>query len=638
MQFTRRTLVRAGATAAAALVVGTPASATPTAAPPAAPTPRAGGAQLPLRTDSTTQGDILAGFRKDHACLLFVHFHHTRKARRWLGELLPKLSTTDKVARFNTEFSAARHLRHGVDPTTMSVLWTGISLTHAGLGALAERDPFPAVRPGSTAEAFRDGAAARAALVGDTGPSAPESWLFGADEDGVHAVLTLAADDAGHLADALEEHDEALGRADAEVLFRQHGATLPGAMRGHEHFGFLDAISQPGVRGFDAPDPTTGTTVRGKPGTRLVPAGEFLVGHERVGGRPAGLPAWATGGSFHVVRRLAQDVGGWWKQVDECLAQLKKSGAAPADASPDWLAARLVGRWPGGAPVATCPAAERVPVPGEDIDGPLDFHDDLQGWTTPLFAHIRKSNPRAGLTPAPGRPPLPAAQIDSRRVIRRGIPFGPVYRAGAAPAERGLLFISHQADLVDQFEFIANRWSNNADFPPGRHPLTGADPVIGPASPAAFECPSAGGSRATTLSFGRFVRTEGAVYAFTPSIPTLRALAAGTLDDSIEVHAGTVLRPGDTLDAGAVRLHFDTGGDLVLQDGAGRALWSAGTAGTGADALFTADGELTVRAADARPVWSSKTGGHPGARLLVRPAGDAVITRDGRTLWRIPAQ
>ncbi|MFD9336858.1 peroxidase [Streptomyces sp. NPDC060028] len=646
MQFTRRTVVRAGAGTAAALAVGTPAiastttttSATATASAAATSTPRAAGAELPLRTDATTQGDILAGFRKDHACLLFVHFHDTRKARRWLGQLLPELSTTDQVTRFNAEFSAARRLRRGVDPTSMAVLWTGISLTHEGLSFLAEKAPFPAVSPGTTAEAFRDGAAARSALLGDTGPSAPDSWLFGADPDDVHAVLTLAADDPERLAEAIDDHHESLEHADAEVLFRQDGATLPGGLRGHEQFGFLDAISQPGVRGFDAPDPETGTTVRGKPGTRLVPAGEFIVGHERVGQRPAGLPAWATGGSFHVVRRLAQDVAGWWKQVDECLAELKKSGAAPADASPNWLAARMVGRWPGGAPVATCPAAERVPVPGEDIDGALDFHDDLQGWTTPLFAHIRKSNPRGGLTTAPGRPPLPAAESDSRRIIRRGIPFGPAYHAGAAPAGRGLLFISHQADLVGQFEFIASRWSNNADFPPARHPRPGTDPVIGPASPAAFECPSPSGSRATTLAFERYVRTEGALYAFTPSLPTLRALAAGKLDNSIEVHPGTVLRPGDTLDAAAVRLHFDTGGDLILQDDEGRTLWNAGTSGSGADAVFSGDGELTVRTADGLTAWSSKTAGHKGARFLIRPSGDAVIVQDGHTLWQAPGR
>ncbi|MER5733464.1 peroxidase [Streptomyces sp. NPDC002138] len=659
---TRRHVVRAGAGAAAVLAVGARA-ATATAAPvttapapapgPAAPAASRAAAQaLPLRVDTTTQGDVLAGFRKDHVCLLLIHFHEAPKGRGWLERLVPELSTTDQVTRFNSDFSAARHLRHGVDPSTMSVLWTGLSLTHPGLRVLAGKDPFPAVPAGSTAEAFREGAAARAEQLGDTGDSAPDAWLFGAAVDDVHAVLTLAADDPKSLAGAVARHRRSLDGAGAEVVFRQDGATLPGALRGHEHFGFLDAISQPGVRGFDSPDPANAAAVRGKPGTRLLPAGEFLVGHERVDHRPAGLPVWATGGSFHVVRRLAQDVPGWWQQAGECLAELKRSGAAPADADPTWLAARMVGRWPHGAPVASCPAAERVPLPGEDIDGFLDFHDDPQGWTTPLFSHIRKSNPRAGLTPAPGRPPLPASALDSRRIIRRGIPFGPPHLPGggdggggagddsraraasAGEAARGLLFISHQADLVEQFEFIAKRWINNADFPPGRHPVPGVDPVIGTGSAAAFECSSETGSRATTLAFHRYVRTEGTVYSFTPSIPTLRALAAGRLDTNIEVHPGTVLRPGDVLDAGAVRLSLEKGGDLVLRDGDGRGVWSAGTDGAGAEARFSADGELSVLTEAGEVSWSSKTAGHPGARLLVRPSGDAVILQGNTTLWQ----
>ncbi|MFB6613385.1 peroxidase [Streptomyces sp. NPDC056367] len=633
MLFTRRTVVQAGGCAAAALAVGN-GSVIPAAGATAAPRPGVTGEALPLRSDTTTQGDVLAGFRKDHVCLFFIRFGHFARARRWLGDLLPELSTTEQVARFNEQFRRARQLRNGVDPTTMAALWTGISLTHAGLGHLAQQDPFPAVPPGGTAEAFCDGPGARAGQLGDTGPSAPESWLFGAAADSVHAVLTLASDEPGELEQAIGRHRDSLQRAGADVVFRQDAATLPGALHGHEHFGFLDAISQPGVRGFHGAD-ATGTGVQGKPGTRLIPAGEFIVGQERVGQRPAGLPAWATGGSFQVVRRLAQDVPGWWEQARVLLKELQKSGAAPADATPRWLAARFVGRWPGGAPVATCPMAETAVPPGADAGNDFDFHDDPQGWTTPLFAHIRKASPRGGLVTAPGRPPLPASALDNRRIIRRGIPYGPAHREDSGPADRGLVFVSYQADLVEQFEFIARKWCNSTDFPPARHPQPGSDTVIGPASPVCFESAAPSGSRATTLDFQNFVRTEGALYAFTPSIPTLRALAEGSLDNAIEVHPGTVLRPGDSLDAGSVRLRFDAAGGLTLQAEDGQTLWSAGAAGSGVDALFAANGELSVRDAAGKPLWSSGSGGAPGARLLVRPSGDAVILRNGRPVWRV---
>ncbi|MEU3727735.1 peroxidase, partial [Streptomyces sp. NPDC031705] len=449
------------------------------------------------------------------------------------------------VERFNAAFSAARLKAGGAHPSGLSAQWTGLSLTHAGLRLFAGREPFPALPAGSTAEAFAQGAAQRAEALGDTGESAPRSWLFGAEEPGgaVHAVLSLSADDPARLASAVARHKEALGPAGGEVVFRQNGGKLPGALKGHEHFGFSDGISQPGVRGFHEPDPADGTTVKGKPGTRLVPPGEFLVGQEKAGRRPAGLPAWATGGSFQVVRRMAQDVPGWWAQARERLADLKRAGAAPPEATETWVAARLVGRWPGGTPVAGCPLAEQPAPFGTDPDAALKYADDPDGRRTPLFAHIRKGNPRDGLVPAPGRPPLAAAELDNRRIIRRGIPYGPAYDferpAGEQRAPRGLVFVGYQADLVQQYEFVIKRWIDETDFPPGRNPRVGADPVIGPESPVTFETASERGSRPTTLRFGRFVRTEGALYAFTPSLPTLRALAEGRLDDSVEVHAGT---------------------------------------------------------------------------------------------------
>ncbi|MFD8985739.1 hypothetical protein [Streptomyces sp. NPDC059564] len=341
-----------------------------------------------------------------------------------------------------------------------------------------------------------------------------------------------------------------------------------------------------------------------------------------------------------MVRRLAQDVPGWWEQAGQRLAELKKAGAAPPDATATWVAARLVGRWPGGTPIAGCPLAEEPGPIGADPDAALVYGKDPEGWHTPLFAHIRKGNPRDGLVLSPGRPPLAASELDGRRIIRRGIPFGPAYDPAQEGGERGrdtprgLLFIGYQADLVQQFEFLAKRWINEPDFPPGRNPRVGADPVLGPDSPVTFETESDGGSRATTLRFGRFVRTEGALYAFTPSLPTLRALSDGTLDDAVEVHPGTVLRVGDVLDAGAARLTLGADGNLVVLDPSGGHRWSSGTAGTGHDALFGRDGELTVRTEGGATVWKSGTAGHPGARLLVRPSGDVVIQDGDRVLWR----
>ena len=111
-------------------------------------------------------------------------------------------------------------------------------------------------------------------------------------------------------------------------LVEAHGATFVGqdegkarrdGLVGHEHFGFLDGISQPGLRGRASEDPTDVLTPRqnradpgeGKPGQELIWPGEFVFGYpaqvgSRDGVEPGGdasfdgagspqVPAWGQG-------------------------------------------------------------------------------------------------------------------------------------------------------------------------------------------------------------------------------------------------------------------------------------------------------------------------------------------------------
>ncbi|WP_328446209.1 Dyp-type peroxidase [Streptomyces sp. NBC_00386] len=489
-----------------------------------------------LRESDDIQGDVIAGFKKDRMTLLFLKFEDPARARTWVKRLASQISTTRQVATFNAAFRMARQATGGDDPKALKATWTNVSFTYEGLKVLiGGKDPLPSVRKGGTLEAFKEGSHKRS--LGDTGDSSPENWLFG-DGKGqtVHAVITVASDTADGLQDALTAQREAAAQAKIVIVFQQNGATLPGTRRGKEHFGFKDGVSEPGVIGFDEPDPERPEYVKDHPGTRLIPPGEFVVGHDRVGGIPYDeMPEWADNGSFQVVRRLAQDVPGWWAQVAAQLKVLRKAKVVPDEATAEWLAARLVGRWRSGTPVAKCPHADTPDNALASQDNDFGYRNDPEGFTTPLFSHLRKTNPRDGLQEKPGAGPLPEKPVmDRRRIIRRGTPYGaPFDPASDGPGgpdhPRGLVFVCYQSDLVEQFEFIQKMWIDNVDFPPNRPAKPGPDPMVGLTGKVNFESPDA----TTELSFHQFVTTEGSVYAFVPSLTTLRLLGDGRLTDKL---------------------------------------------------------------------------------------------------------
>ena len=515
--------------------------------------------ELNLRENQDIQGDVLAGFKKDQMTLLFLTFEDQARARVWLQRLTPRIATTKQVAAFNKAFSEARK-RSGGDPKALKATWLGLSFTYAGMEKLAgevpgrnRSNPEPGSETDSTMAAFEQGPVLRSSHLGDTGANAPDNWVFGNHRQDpnkiIHAVLTIASDTAEDLQAELVAQREAAQEFKITILFQQNAATLSGTRRGKEHFGFKDGVSEPGVHGFDEPDPLQPEWVKGHPGTRIIPAGEFVVGHPRVEDRPNDLPAWAFNGSFQVVRRLGQDVPSWWAQVARLLKELKDKKAVPQETTAEWLAARLVGRWRSGTPVAKCPHADTPFNTVASDDNDITFRDDPDGLITPLFSHLRKTNPRDGLNvlpesddPKEKNPLSEDPFIDSRRIIRRGSPYGhpfdpAIEGPGGPDAPRGLLFISYQSDLLRQFEFIQKSWIDNENFPPGRPHKPGSDPMVGGNGDISWP------DGDIPLSFEQFVQTQGAVYAFSPSISTLKTLSEGRLADTPQPALG---RPLDT--------------------------------------------------------------------------------------------
>jgi Dyp-type peroxidase family len=231
-------------------------------------------------------------------------------------------------------------------------------------------------------------------------------------------------------------------------------------------------------------------------------------------------------GSFQVFRRLSQDVPGWWAQIIRAQQLLPANDPLSADA----LAAKTVGRWRSGTPLAQAPDRDNRSVRERTEDNNFKFNDDPEGLKTPIFAHIRKMYPRN-----------PGLGDRQRRIIRRGIPFGDPFdptngRGHGVDADRGLIFNVFMASIEGQFEFLQQTWANNPDF---QSQNDGPDPVIGESSkPVTLHRE---GRPDAILDFRRFVHTSGAVYAFAPSISTLLKLGNGELgqdNDPDAIHVG----------------------------------------------------------------------------------------------------
>jgi deferrochelatase/peroxidase EfeB len=193
------------------------------------------------------------------------------------------------------------------------------------------------------------------------------------------------------------------------------------------------------------------------------------------------------------------------------------------------LASKMVGRWPGGAPLALAPDKDDVAL--ADANG-FGYHEhDRMGTHCPIGSHIRRANPRDSLDPDPGS--QSSFAINRRhRILRRGREYGTqltpeeALAAGAESGsdERGIHFICLNANIARQFEFVNHTWLNDPKFA-GLY--DDADPLVGPSEPygGTFTIQTeAVRERVTTVP--RFVSVKGGAYFFLPGITALRWLGA----------------------------------------------------------------------------------------------------------------
>jgi Dyp-type peroxidase family len=479
-----------------------------------------------LETDEI-QGNILAGFNKDYASFLFLHLpDDPQAAQTWLAEIVDEVATMTEVSAFNDLFRQVRSRHHQRE--TIEATWMNLAFTFTGLRALgvaeAELAPLP--------DDFREGMRARAESIGDVDANAPSNWPADLGQVRIDALMIVASDGLDSRNDEVGHFVRHATRHGVQLVFQQDGMTRRDAP-GHEHFGFKDGISQPGIDGFTRSPP---------PGQDLIAPGEFVLGYPRQpvppepqpgeqGYPPAPAPdptspqpPWLRNSSYLVFRRLTQDVAGFEDFVRE---------TAPAEQlSEDLLGAKLVGRYRSGAPLerANNSAVDPAELDSTAIDdahiNDFDYEqNDPDGHLVPRSAHIRKAYPRDQEPPGDDG-------SERRRILRRGIPFGLSFHRGgrpdspyasdaAFPHDRGLCFACYQSSIADKFEFLQSTWVNSNEFPQAGD---GVDAIISQASETRqIAIPNA---PKTPLQLAKqWVTTTGGEYFLSPSITALKQFA-----------------------------------------------------------------------------------------------------------------
>ncbi len=533
----------------------------------------------PVLDADDIQGNAVPGFLKPFMAVSALSIEDVAKAKGWIRRAVPRITTLAQAMESRRRVRQHRTLRPhpatmlNAVPDDLNDTWMNVGFSYPGLQKLlAGSEEHTKELAEFQDEAFQLGLAVRSSLLGDpTDPSAegnPANWILGRPGSEPDVLLVFAADRSEELTRILEEIRGDAVVSGMTVLYEEQGEKLN--PRGAEHFGFKDGVSQPGVRGrlSDRPDDyVTPRTIDptaipeawmyGLPGQYLVWPGEFVFGYAGQGADPllpgtVNLPgpAWSRNGSYLVFRRLRQDVAAFWAfAAEQGQALAQQQGFEGMTMSR--FASNLIGRWPSGAPVSRIPeqdvpklgadrlannhfgfAADSTALPlldGGTTNGYPEAKADPIGLTCPLVAHIRKVNSRDTGNDQGGR-----RASFNRRLLRRGLPFGPPLPdpQGPDPANgnRGLLFVSYQASITDQFEFLCSTWMGNPINP--RSP-SGHDMVVGengqPGQGRVRSCTllGTGGTSAQVSTQKEFVIPTGGGYFFSPSISAIREVLVG---------------------------------------------------------------------------------------------------------------
>jgi deferrochelatase/peroxidase EfeB len=472
------------------------------------------------------QGLILRGYRMPMVRHFLLTVGVPAEARRLLGRLAngdesdaPQITTAED---WHVGFEPGPGDDPNDIPRRKPDYCLNVGITWPGMIALEIKDRVRMISFKSFG-AFIAGAAARAALVGDTGPSAPQNWIGAFTSGNGHIMVTLHA----LTPEAMTTYSERLSTLFAEgnafrEIWRTDGMARMEMKDGKPvftsrvPFGYTDGISM--------------TTIRGGP-ERYHPDHQqpcepwLFVLRDDAENYSLPEPRELTrNGSFAVFKMIETDEVGF-----ENFLQSNKDKIHP-----ERLAAKLCGRWRNGVPLALSPDTDSPSggISPEQMNNyeyvNADGSGDPKGLRCPVGAHMRRINPRGQPVTGQGHP---GGSNNTHRIIRRGMPYGPTYDP-TKPYDgiaRGLLGYFINSSIENQYEFVLKQWVNDSEFAGAvRLNPKAKDPMIGTQNPAEsiFVIPQADGEPPIKITgFSTFVTTKAAAYCFLPSITAIKFIS-----------------------------------------------------------------------------------------------------------------
>lgn len=514
------------------------------------------------------QGLILRGYNLPYIRYYILKITDAEKARNFCGAL----ASQDTDLHITT--AAPWKIPPGEIRAAKPEYCLNLGITIDGLKILLKEDTF--LKENAPCETlnkysrqlfdvFYKGATDKAnlKLIGDTGKSAPEFW-WNRDGDGwiqptqpeseedkknalpksdgsdLHLQITLYTGEKNReiyhcklitMINADKNNGvEIVFSQDSQPVYKDKGEN-------YIHFGYRDSISQPRVAGID-----TSSSDKPNDDRPFVPLSQFAISND--GDYAAHL--FLVNGSFAAFRLLYQDV----EKFESFINQNKES------IDPNLVAAKMVGRWFNGTPLIVSPREPSTTLP-QDLNYFNNFNyleasdnqrgvrlNDESGLLCPYAAHTRRVNPRDD-DKVKGNEDIEDDKqyAVKHRIMRRATAYGPDYTPETKNTNRGLVGLFIGANLSNQFQFVMSQWVSQGSFRSIDTPnQSGIDPIFGPqesvlpdmANPDHKYLQYPTGTKdnlqnQNICGMSRFIRTDGSLYLFLPSITALKLISRGLI-------------------------------------------------------------------------------------------------------------